>query len=543
MRIDYPEFTRDAHGRPLVRNAETGALEPMMRPSHFEALTDEEWLGKWKMRQAIQRVARNPSLVEQAARLDIKKDAAILDMIAEDAMRLNGSSAGADRGTHLHQLTEALDWGEPLPPCDAEARADIDAYRSAKEAFGITVVPGMIEVRAVNDEVGCAGTIDRIIHLPGLGTVIGDLKCGQTLRFSARKYAVQLALYARSVLYDPATGERRPMPEGMRTDVGVIIWLPAGQRRCEIHTVNLEEAWRLALLSRAVHDAREADASSLLSRRFPPGLLLPGDIARPSASPSTRGEAAPAPEASTGGPIAPEGEAPTGGQPASPARRQWVLDRLRSLPEAGREDMALAWPEGIPPMRGYLDHTDEQLAAITRVLDRVEAKHSVPFGAPQPDDATVSPMTRKWQAGARRVRTEPDEGAPADPGALAALRSMFEAQEAQARDTVHGWLSEAHAAGRSFSLSVNPSVRRFEILRACIWAATSLVDDELVRAALAAVTGSDEPLMPTIPTGAVLGALATDEALRLVELAEAFAAGRTTTSVDDGGAVRFPVAA
>lgn len=533
-KIEYPEFQRGAQGRPLVADPVSGEQLAYERPSHFDVITDESGLVDWKMRSVVAGLAQSANLLEQAARLDPKKDARALTRIAYEALRASGGSAGADRGTFLHLLTETNDWGDPIECVDQEALDDLAAYRATMTDHGITVVPGMIEVRAVNDVVRAAGTIDRIVHVPGLGTVIGDLKCGQTLTYSARKYAIQLAIYANSVLYDPATGKRSPMPDGLRTDVGVIMFLPAGQRRCEIHEVDLRPAWEMAQLCAEIYAHRNTDARPLLSRRNRPGLLLPSDL--PSlASPSPLGgEAAPAPTASTTTDVHPV----QGAAPGKGARRDWVWGRLRALPAEAKSDMAMLWPDGVPGFTGTHQHTDAELDALCAVLDKVEAKHVVPFG--DSDPLLYRPIPKPQPAPAQRTATiAPDEGDPADPDALAALRRLLESMPDDERQRVIVWNQEANAAGRSFSLSVNPSVRRFEILRAAIRCTEFLRDDELIRAALKEVMGGDEPLMPAITIGACLGALTIAEAASLANTADGFGAGRVEVSVADDGSVRL----
>jgi hypothetical protein len=146
------------------------------------------------------------------------------DSIVVKADELTRSSLAADRGTHGHALTEALD------------RKNVDAlmrlYGSADEIgldydTCLNTVTAWVELLAVNEleilaiEASCvddrwrlAGTLDRIVRLgrdlsfakPGgeivtiaAGTVVVlDIKFGKT----RKAHPIQIASYAQSVPYD-----------------------------------------------------------------------------------------------------------------------------------------------------------------------------------------------------------------------------------------------------------------------------------------------------------------------------------------------------
>ena len=128
-----------------------------------------------------------------------------------------------------------------------------------------------------------------------------------------------------------------------------------------------------------------------------------------------------------------------------------------------------------------------------------------------------------------RVARHPDEGRPADPNAIATLRSMVDALEGDRRAQLIAWAKEADAALCSFRASQNPSLRRFELMRAAWRAVTSsLLPDDTLRAALVAVLG-DDAVQPAWPTGAILGSCNADEAMRLAHLLDQWAYPSTDT--------------
>jgi hypothetical protein len=66
--------------------------------------------------------------------------------------------------------------------------------------------------------------------------------------------------------------------------------------------------------------------------------------------------------------------------------REWLQVRVRACGAvpAARAALSRRWPAGVAPLRASTDHSDADLAAIERVLDDVEAAHSIPFGPTRP---------------------------------------------------------------------------------------------------------------------------------------------------------------
>jgi hypothetical protein len=118
------------------------------------------------------------------------------------------------------------------------------------------VFPEFVERVVVLDDYQAAGTSDNLaLEVPGFGLVVGDLKTGADLRYSWQSIAVQLAAYANAdAMYtqgDAADGggdRREPMPP-VSKEVGLVIHLPAGEARCELHLVDLVAGWEAFQMS------------------------------------------------------------------------------------------------------------------------------------------------------------------------------------------------------------------------------------------------------------------------------------------------------
>ena len=193
-------------------------------------------------------------LIEEAWR-DFKKAA---NEVAKQALNLGGVADKADLGTRLHELTELyddkgldavaalLDAGE-ITPADF---ADIEAYGIALERAGVKVVAN--ELQVVNHDLKVAGRLDKIVMAKAspdaqrATKMIADVKTGK-VDYAPGKIAQQLALYASSELYDPATHESSRL--GASKTTALLIHLPAGQARCTVHVVDLATGRRGVALS------------------------------------------------------------------------------------------------------------------------------------------------------------------------------------------------------------------------------------------------------------------------------------------------------
>jgi hypothetical protein len=187
-----------------------------------------------------------------------------------------GAEEKADKGTELHGLSELVDQGLELPKgIDFGDVIDMDAYRRATTGFHIVHMEKLV----VSDLLGVAGTPDRVsewwgdnpliapngkIFLPKAGDrLITDLKTG-TVEYGALKMAMQLAIYSRSDLYDPKTGERTPM-ENVDQEWGIIMNVPAGSGEATLYWADLTLGWRAVEVAGLVRDLRSVGASGALT--------------------------------------------------------------------------------------------------------------------------------------------------------------------------------------------------------------------------------------------------------------------------------------
>ena len=196
-----------------------------------------------------------------------------LDALAEEALKLGGVKAAADKGTNLHALTEVYDEHgiEPIAamleagtitPADF---ADLEAYGAAMKRAGIKVLER--ETVVVDDGLKVAGRLDKIVlakATPGAqraSRMVADVKTGR-VDYAPGKIAQQLALYAGAKRYDLTTHERSEL--GVIKTTALLIHLPAGKATCHVYAVDLVtgrvgnrisgevRAWRSSSKSKAI---------------------------------------------------------------------------------------------------------------------------------------------------------------------------------------------------------------------------------------------------------------------------------------------------
>lgn len=172
-----------------------------------------------------------------------------LSEIADYAFFLAGGKDAADYGTAHHELADRWFKETLTPEFEAEMEdrwpgitRDFASFQNAwhdlQLQYGARIEES--EVMVVNDELQVAGRTDYIVRmkLPGderSRRVIMDLKSGKIE--GELKLAQQLAMYAGSKKYDPATGERTNLR--VRQDKGIIIHAPKGMGETTFHILQL----------------------------------------------------------------------------------------------------------------------------------------------------------------------------------------------------------------------------------------------------------------------------------------------------------------
>lgn len=264
-----PQIQRDRWNRPLVIPPGGGKAVAYSRcTSYIDVLDDKFNLQKWSQRMVALGIAGRPDLLLSiAAHRDDKR---ALDKICEDAREAAQASAAATTGTALHALTELVDRGQKLPVLPDSATADLAAYVAATKDLKAT----HIETFCVQDSLKVGGTPDRVSKY-GKSRYITDLKTG-SIEWGALKIAMQLAVYARSKVYDVATAERTD--HGAEFNKGLVIHLPAGQAKCDLYWVNLEAGWFAVQVAAQVREKRKLKFTDLMEP-FEAPLVKPKSIA------------------------------------------------------------------------------------------------------------------------------------------------------------------------------------------------------------------------------------------------------------------------
>jgi hypothetical protein len=244
-----PDFNRGAGGEPLIPDTD-GKVQRYARMSSFgDTLEEKSGLNNWLVAKAMEGAAKDQSILARAIAAspyeDHKSD---WTKLRQDAIQAGRGSYKADVGTAVHAMSERWEQESDYDPGGKFTPA-LEAYSKVQGALGLK--SQLIECQIVNDEIRGAGTADRLyeltkplvtpdgqVLLPGT-LVIGDLKTGSSLDFSAPGYAIQLAGYAGGVLYDVVSNVRLPTPS-INQRWAIIMHLSVEDCHCEFIWVDLE---------------------------------------------------------------------------------------------------------------------------------------------------------------------------------------------------------------------------------------------------------------------------------------------------------------
>jgi hypothetical protein len=258
------EPNRDRWGRYLLPDPDTGEEKAWTRATTIAGLLDDTYnLERWAERMVVVGLAKRDDLMLLAKSVtdpNSKNGKGTLNRIVKDAKQVTPSRANV--GTAIHAATEAVDRGE-IPNLPAPYDKDLDAYTVAMHALGITVEPGFIERIVVLPELEVAGTLDRMVRVPGWDLpVIADIKTGATVHFAELSHAIQQSIYANAThVWDPELGELVPMPPVDKTRA-LIVHLPAGEGVCQVHVLDIAQGIEAARVAAAVHKWRKAKGLS-----------------------------------------------------------------------------------------------------------------------------------------------------------------------------------------------------------------------------------------------------------------------------------------
>lgn len=417
---------RDRFGRRFypVPHPETHEIHDLPSWTRLKSILHAGGLETWKLKSVAVQIARRADLQMLAA------DPA--NTYSAVKQSLDASQTEANVGTAVHKFTEYVDADaldpETVPPA---IQPWLDNYIEAKERWGWTMVS--TEASVYNLTAGYAGTADRFAYIPGIGVVAFDLKTGENVYAET---ALQLGAYshAEGIWVPPGPGDlpeyekhlaelerdisagenfkawapnsrkwseaakkkaydslddlyweefsryagHRPMPEGLRTDVGYVAHLTAS--KCELVPLRLEGAydvvkslcvifqWQQRDKDIVGQPETKEDASGDSSNRSEP--LRSTDDGEVVAS-ASRGKRAS--RSSKAG----DSDKPRFEEPAP--TRELLVGRLLALPDVARSELAQNWPVGVSTFKQSEEHTVEELRQIDAVMSRIEAEHELPF--------------------------------------------------------------------------------------------------------------------------------------------------------------------
>ncbi len=255
------DFPRDRWGRPLVSDPQGKSMKPLpyQRPSSLgKVLDDDSALTKWKLRQTVYGLSRNPYLQAQAAGA-AQDDSATLNDIVQRSMDAAGSSNAADYGTSVHACVSAMLNGEDVAHYPADVKQYADRALMLLHEAGFE--PLLSEQSVVNDDLQTAGTFDLLVHNRDYQVFIADLKTSKATapKYSALSWAVQFACYGYSEnLYDLDTQTRHEWDTPPSLHVAYALHVPSDNiDKAAIIPVDIEAGYRAALLANTVKQARK----------------------------------------------------------------------------------------------------------------------------------------------------------------------------------------------------------------------------------------------------------------------------------------------
>lgn len=325
MAEDQPDDGTDQlykNGRYALPDPVTGAPRTWTRSTTMaETISDLYSLNLWRIRMMVIGLCRNPWLLDEIRELDqfddetgkgkldpkVHKD--VLNTIGFKSQTLAGSKVPASWGTQMHSNIEALSRDEiTVEDVPDKYRAEVSAWAAAMQQNDLSAVPHLIERRVAVPMYGSAGTFDqidrnhrtrsirlgkRVVRIKAGEHVIGDVKSGRNLDYGWAEIAIQMAQYAagarlgKVAVWNPDASEDGGAwewedigidPKSIRPDVGVVMHVPIGEKKCTLHWVDLQEGWNAVQLCESVRDWRKIK-----------GLNTPFSIAEvPTSEPKAR---------------------------------------------------------------------------------------------------------------------------------------------------------------------------------------------------------------------------------------------------------------
>ncbi|MCP4964692.1 MAG: hypothetical protein GY926_05610 [bacterium] len=399
--IAKPEPKRDSYGRYLItappKILQSGKpSKAKVKPRSYtrattvaKTLEDTYKLNRWSQRMVAYGMGLREDLRDLAMGHNPDDSRQVFENIVDEASTAAETARAANKGTALHRFFEMADQGEALSTFPRHVQPHIKRYKQGMATKPFEIVHEHTEQVIALDDYKVAGMVDRffqltepiqvclqtgkVINLSQGDRIVGDIKTGRTLEWGWLSMTVQAAVYANhSATWNvdhghPQGGTRGERVSGLRRDVALLIHVPAVEEdpQLELYWLDLEAGWDAFLTAMEVRGHR-----SMASK-------LPTAYGKPEVK---------------GGPSAEDEDSTWSDFEAHPdllavdeATARWVRGRIREL--AGNvkavADLRNRWPEELPkpfPESPSL----EQVDALVKVLDLVEAKNDIPFGPPRP---------------------------------------------------------------------------------------------------------------------------------------------------------------
>ena len=505
---ELPDAPMDGWGRRLIKMPDVEKPKAFTRVTTFiKAVSgkDGDGLRDFHGRYVAKGLIDDPELMQLVLDNDADPDDPDTKKKLNRALNAAAVRAGRDRkrdqGTAIHDAIARTIAGRPTV-----SHPDVDGpvaeFMRLVRVHNLSVVAS--EQIVVNLTYRVSGRFDLVCD-DGSGPAIYDVKTG-TLDFSVPEFGPQLYLYASAdTIYDPLAEEHRPMLE-VSQDHAFIIHVPRDGSEGGIYRVGLD-------------GCKEMCDMALEVRAWPRKAKKQWALVEPSAAPAVDVEA---------------------------DRHEWVKERLAAVAEMhGARRVLREWDvyvgPDVPTPKDLGDGrwTDEQIDKVAGYCDLVEKGKEADFG---PSDPALPEPTPWPQVEAPTHRLTVPEGGdgPGDAELLLALRRRLEADDAL-KAVVSMWGHDAARDGVNWLPGKNPTERQAAIARAAVVCAENLHDfeadsDDVVRAALHAVTGDDICEMPSFRVGSLIGTLTLEQADQLATFAQT-----AKLRIDGSGKPRFVV--
>jgi hypothetical protein len=131
-------------------------------------------------------------------------------------------------------------------------KADVQSFWDELEKLGIKILD--TEVFTAHDRNKVAGTVDHLLWVPGYGKILGDKKTGD---LKPLEFGVQIAEYRDGDIYDWETDTRTQWDDDVNADFALVLDIPAGKGKTEIHEIDLNYGRRMAALAAEVRDGHQ----------------------------------------------------------------------------------------------------------------------------------------------------------------------------------------------------------------------------------------------------------------------------------------------